>query len=63
MTKKRGAQKKIYELIKKREKISLEEIRSLTVINHNTIRGAVVHLTNKGLIERIGRGIYKIKKD
>ena len=54
--------KKIYELIKKRETMSLEQIRSLTDVNYNTIRSSVIKLTNEGFIERVGRGIYKIKR-
>jgi DeoR/GlpR family transcriptional regulator of sugar metabolism len=55
--------KKIYELIKKKEKISLKEIKMSTGINYNTIRSAVIGLTNSGLIERIGRGIYKLRSE
>ena len=55
----RGEKKRIYELIKSKEKVSLKEIRALTNINHNTIRSAVVGLANAGLIERVGKGTYK----
>ena len=61
MARKKGCQKKIYELIKKRGTMSLEEIQSSTDINYNTTRSAVITLTNKGLIERVGKGVYKIK--
>ena len=61
MARKKGCQKKIYELIKKRETMSLKEIQSCTDINYNTIRSAVISLTNKGLIERVDRAVYKIK--
>jgi predicted transcriptional regulator of viral defense system len=53
--------KEIYEMIKKAKTISLKEIKASTTINYNTIRSAVIGLTNLGLIERIGRGIYKPK--
>jgi predicted transcriptional regulator of viral defense system len=51
--------KKIYEIIKKAEEISLKDIRASTDINYNTIRGAVIALTNEGLIKRVKRGAYK----
>jgi len=53
--------KEIFEMIKKAERISLKELRASTNINYNTIRSAVISLTNDGLIERIERGIYKAK--
>jgi len=63
MSKKMRGQKKkvVFETIKKRKEISLEEIKSLTNINYNTIRSSVISLTKAGLIERIKRGIYKSK--
>jgi len=42
--------------------MSLKQIQSSTSINYNTIRSAVIGLTNKGLITRVGRGVYKIKE-
>jgi predicted transcriptional regulator of viral defense system len=57
----RGKRKEIYELIKKAKTISLTDIRASTNINYNTIRSAVIGLTKAGLIERIGKGIYKAK--
>jgi hypothetical protein len=33
-----------------------------TKINYNSIRSAVIGLTKEGLIERIGRGKYQIRK-
>jgi len=58
----RGEKKrKIYEIIKKAETIPLKEIRASTNINYNTIRSAVISLTNQGLIERINKGVYKCK--
>ena len=51
--------KEIYEMIKKAKTISLEEINASTDINYNTIRSAVIGLTNAGLIERVGRGTYR----
>jgi len=53
--------KQVYEIIKKAKEISLKEIKSSTNVNYNTIRSAVVDLTKSGLIERIGRGVYKIR--
>ena len=53
--------KEIYEIIKKAKEISLKEIRASTSINYNSIRGIVIGLTNKGLIERVDRGLYKVK--
>ena len=53
--------KEIYEIIKKAGRIRLKEISALTDINYNTIRSAVINLTNYGLIERAERGVYKHK--
>jgi len=50
-------------MIKKAKKISLKEIKASTNINYNTIRSAVIGLTNSELIERIERGIYKPKSE
>jgi len=55
-------QKEVYKIIKKAGTISLKEIRSSTDMNYNSVRGAVIRLTNDGLIERVGYGVYKIKK-
>ncbi len=41
--------------------MSLDEIWEATGINPNTIRGVVVRLTNEGLVERMGKGVYKRK--
>jgi predicted transcriptional regulator of viral defense system len=57
----RGEKKRIYEMIKSKEKITLKEIRASTNINKNTIRSAVISLNRAGLIERIGKGTYKAK--
>lgn len=57
----RGNRKKIYELIQKKGKISLEEIKTSTGINYNTIRSAVIGLTKAGLIKRVDRGVYQSK--
>jgi len=62
MSKKMRGQKRkeVFEIIKKAKKeISLEEIKSSTNINYNTIRSSVIGLTKSGLIERIKRGVYK----
>ena len=61
MARKRVLMKKIHELIKKRETISLQEIQASTNINYNTIRSAVIRLKNEGLIERVDRGVYESK--
>jgi len=53
--------RKIYEIIKKKKKVSLKELRASTKINYNTIRSAVITLTKNGLIERIEKGVYKAK--
>jgi predicted transcriptional regulator of viral defense system len=51
--------KEVYDMIKKAKTISLKEIKASTNINYNTIRSAAIGLTKAGLIERVGRGIYK----
>ena len=61
MARKRVLMKKIHELIKKRETISLQEIQASTNINYNTIRSAVIRLKNEGLIERVDKGVYESK--
>jgi predicted transcriptional regulator of viral defense system len=53
--------REIYEVIKKIGPISLSGIWEATGHNPNTIRSSVVSLTNAGLIERVGKGIYKAK--
>lgn len=58
----RGSWKVIYELIRKNETMSIREIQSSANMNYNTIRSALVGLTNKEWIERVGRGVYRIKK-
>jgi|GEM_PF-3191117 predicted transcriptional regulator of viral defense system len=57
----KGKKKEIYEIIKSAKTISLKDIRASTNINYNTIRSAVISLTNAGLIERVERGTYKAK--
>jgi len=52
---------RIYELIKEKKKMSIEEIRSSVSANYNTIRSGLIRLTNLGLIERINRGVYEYK--
>ena len=59
----RGKRKEIYEMIRKAKTMSLQEIKASTDTNYNTIRSAVIGLTNFGLIERIGRGLYKLKSE
>ena len=58
----RGHTKEIYEIIKKAEEITLTELSASTTTNYNTIRGVVIRLTNAGLIERVGRGVYRMNK-
>jgi len=55
--------KEAYEMIKKAKKIWLKEIEDSTNLNYNTIRSAVIGLTNSGLIERVERGVYKPKSE
>lgn len=55
--------REIYEIIKKTKKVSLMEIKALTNINYNTIRSSVISLSKAGLIERVERGVYKIKQN
>lgn len=56
----KGSRKKVYEIIAKREGIiSITEIRGLTKVKYNTLRGAIISLTKLGLIKRVGRGQYK----
>lgn len=52
----------IYEIIRKSKQISVDEIKSSTKINYNTVRSALIKLTKDGLIERIERGTYRIKR-
>jgi predicted transcriptional regulator of viral defense system len=59
---KRGQKKTILDFIKRKSEASLEDIRESTKINYNSIRSAVIGLTKEGLIERIGRGKYQIRK-
>jgi predicted transcriptional regulator of viral defense system len=54
-------QYKVYELIKEKETLSIEQIRKLVPANYNTIRGDLIRLTNRGLIARIGKGKYAHK--
>jgi predicted transcriptional regulator len=46
----KGKKKEIYEIIKSAKTISLKDIRASTNINYNTIRSAVISLTNAGLL-------------
>lgn len=51
--------KKIYEIIEKTERpLSLKELRTLTNLNYNTIRGTVNRLVKQGLIKRVNKGVY-----
>jgi len=53
--------REVLRVIKEKGPISLTEIWEATGINPNTIRGSVVSLTNSGLVERVGKGVYKAK--
>ena len=53
--------RKIYEIIKKKKKVSLKELRASTQINYNTIRSTVISLTKAGLIKRVDKGLYEAK--
>jgi len=53
--------KEVFEVIKNVGKsVSIKEIRTLTNVNYNTIRGAVQRLAKQGLIKRVDRGVYKV---
>jgi len=51
----------VYELFEDKKKMSIEEVRSSIQANYNTVRSALIRLTNLGLVERVGRGEYKYK--
>jgi len=55
----RGCRKEVYEIIKKSGQMSLEDLRKRSSANYNTMRSAVISLTNSGAIKRVKRGIYK----
>lgn len=58
----KGSRKKVYEIMTTRKGImSITEIRGLTRMKYNTLRGAFIALTKLGLIKRVGRGQYKIR--
>ena len=59
----RGQTKTIFEIIKQAGEISLKELKGSTEINYNTIRSAVIRMTDQGLIERVGYGKYQFKKE
>jgi predicted transcriptional regulator of viral defense system len=63
MVYKRDTQKKILELLKsKPEGLHTTQIAvELKMPNYMTVKGACWYLHKKGLIERLTRGIYKIK--
>ncbi len=54
--------KEILAVFAQKGKMSLTEIWEITGFNPNTIRGVCVRLTKEGELERIGKGIYKIKE-
>jgi DeoR/GlpR family transcriptional regulator of sugar metabolism len=53
--------KKILEMIRNSQTISLQDIKKSTNINYNTIRSTVASLIKAGLIERVERGVYRAK--
>jgi len=50
--------KKVYDSIKSKGSMTLKEISERTGVNYNTVRGAVQRLQKRGLIMRVGRGLY-----
>jgi predicted transcriptional regulator of viral defense system len=51
--------KEVYEIIKRSNKpVSLTELKASSNVNYNTIRGAVHRLVKRGLIKRVGKGVY-----
>lgn len=55
------SRRQVYEMIEKKGKASLRDIRAATGLNYNTIRSAVISLTKAGLIKRIERGVYQTR--
>lgn len=53
----------VYELFEDKKKMSIEEVRSSIQANYNTVRSALIRLTNLGLVKRVGRGKYKYKPE
>jgi len=49
----------IYDIIRKKGTISLEELRNTTSINYNSIKSAVIGLTKAGKIKRVKDGVYE----
>jgi len=58
-----GQKKRIYDEVRKAGKVTIAELKDLTEINYNTIRGALVALTNAGMIERVAKGVYRVAKE
>lgn len=56
-----GRRKKVYEMLKKRGvAMSVGEIWNASEIrNYNSIKSALLALTNYGVIERVSRGRYR----
>lgn len=54
---------KVYELIKEKKRVSIREVREAIPANYNTIRSGLIRLTNEGLIERVGRGVYEYRSE
>jgi len=60
----KGTKKEIvYEILnKERKPLNLKMIAEIGKINYNTVRGSVLDLCKKGLIERRGKGSYEVKR-
>jgi predicted ArsR family transcriptional regulator len=50
-------------LLKSRKPLRAAELSDITDINLNTVRGSLVKLKNKGLVQAVQRGLYKSSGD
>jgi predicted transcriptional regulator of viral defense system len=55
-----GEKYKIYQVIRERKMIKTSQLRELTDVKYNSIRGALITLTHDGLIVRTEKGNYKL---
>ena len=53
----------VFELLEDKKDMSIEEVKSSIQANYNTVRSALIRLTNLGLIDRVGRGEYRYKQE
>jgi len=54
--------RKVLEVLKGAGKpLSVKEIRKLTDVNYNTIRGTLQRLVKMKLIKRVNRGVYEFQ--